>query len=195
MCVRCVCVCVCVFCKAHRKQMPALIRSSLLIFRKVMVSNHLENSWVMFDFLSRLCPCCVCVCVLQRANSGACTLPHSPSLCNWSQPSPVKNKNHLSAARVCPLKMHGGGSWGPLGKKADTRLSGRASEYQGGQMASSEKEGDGEGDWGWGWSEWVRMSVFWFFFFGWWNSQVVGSNIVSFSLWDEYYIQYIHLER
>ena len=142
----CVCVCVCVFCKAHRKQMPALIRSSLLIFWKVMVSNHLENSWVMFDFLSRLCPCCVCVCVLQRANSGACTLPHSPSLCNWSQPSPVKNKNHLSAARVCPLKMHGGGSWGPLGKKADTRLSGRASEYQGGQMASSEKEGDGEGD-------------------------------------------------
>jgi len=40
--------------------------------------------------------------------------------------------------------MHGVGSWGPLGKKADTWLSGRASEYQGGQMASREKERDGE---------------------------------------------------
>lgn len=41
--------------------------------------------------------------------------------------------------------MHGGGSWGPPGKKADTWLSGRASELQGGQMASLEKEWDGEG--------------------------------------------------
>lgn len=31
------------------------------------------------------------------------------------------------------------GGEGPLGRKADTRLSGRASEFQGGQMASREK--------------------------------------------------------
>lgn len=42
--------------------------------------------------------------------------------------------------------MHGGGNWGPRGKKADTRLSGRASEYQGGQMASRETEWDGEAE-------------------------------------------------
>lgn len=81
------------------------------------------------------------------------SLTRSISLCNWSQPSPVKNKNHLSAAWVCPLKMHGGGSWGPLGKKADTCLSGRASAYQGGQMASREKERER------GWREWMRRWV------------------------------------
>lgn len=54
--------------------------------------------------------------LLKFALLGGClsplALPRPPGLCNCIQPSPVKNKNHLSSARVSPLKMYGGGSWG-----------------------------------------------------------------------------------
>lgn len=74
------------------------------------------------DFLFQLLTVQVCVSVRVFAWVRG-PLTDSPSLCNWSPPFPVKNKNHLSIAWVCPLKMHGEGSLGPLGKKADTWLS------------------------------------------------------------------------
>lgn len=43
---------------------------------------------------------------------GVCHHPHSLAPRAYvTVSSPVKNKNHLSSARVSPLKMHGGGSW------------------------------------------------------------------------------------
>lgn len=77
------------------------------VFVRVRVFPNLKHSNATSALLGR-------VPLLAALTRGArCS---STSLCNRSQPpSPVKNKNHLSAARVCLLKMHGGGSWEAAG--------------------------------------------------------------------------------